>query len=322
MHSPASPGSFGCQSPVWRTHLAVHKPRRLKPGALIGVIAPASSVESRALQAGIAALKAEGFEVEIGASVYKQKGYLAGSADKRAADLDGFFRRDDIDAIFCARGGFGSIQTLPYLAATLKNHPKIFVGYSDITVLLNWLYQFCAMITFHAPMVAEDFARGLTEQARKLCWPVLRGEDCGWTVSLDESIRPGVADGEMMGGCLSLLVTTLGTAYEIDSRGKLLFLEDVGERPYRVERMLTHLKMAGKLDHVAGVVFGDFIRCEDDGSRDVKEVIGELFHDARYPVVMGLRAGHGPENFTLPFGARMRLDGAQATLALLESPVS
>ena len=302
--------------------MAVHKPRRLKPGALIGVIAPASSVESGALQTGIAALKAEGFEVEIGASVYEQKGYLAGSADKRAADLDRFFRRDDIDAIFCARGGFGSIQTLPYLAATLKNHPKIFVGYSDITVLLNWLYQFCAMITFHAPMVAEDFARGLTEQGRNLLWRVLRGEDCGWTVSMDESIRPGIAEAEMMGGCLSLLVTTLGTSYEIDSRGKLLFLEDVGERPYRVERMLTHLKMAGKLDHVAGVVFGDFIRCEDGGSRDVKEVICELFHDVDYPVVMGLRAGHGPENLALPFGARMRLDGARATLALLESPVS
>jgi muramoyltetrapeptide carboxypeptidase len=294
----------------------------LKPGALIGVIAPASSVQSSALQAGIAALRAEGFEVELGASVYEQKGYLAGTADKRAADLDSFFRRDDIDAIFCARGGFGSIQTLAYLSQALKNHPKIFVGYSDITVLLNWLYQFCGMITFHAPMVAEDIARGLTEEGKRFLWGVLSGKQNGWSLRLDETLRPGKAEAQMMGGCLSMLVTTLGTPYEIDTRGKLLFMEEVGERPYRVERMLTHLKMAGKLDRVAGVVFGDFTRCEDEGSRDVKEIISELFHDARYPVVMGMRAGHGQENLALPFGATMRLDGDQATLALLESPVT
>ena len=302
--------------------MAVHKPGRLKPGALIGVIAPASSVQSSALQAGIAALRAEGFEVELGASVYEQKGYLAGNADKRAADLDSFFRRDDIDAIFCARGGFGSIQTLAYLTQALKNYPKIFVGYSDVTILLNWLYQFCGMITFHAPMVAEDIARGLTEEGKRFLWGVLSGKQNGWSLCLDETVRPGKAEAQMMGGCLSMLVTTLGTPYEIDTRGKLLFMEDVGERPYRVERMLTHLKMAGKLDRVAGVVFGDFTRCEDEGSRDVKEIISELFHDARYPVVMGMRAGHGQENLALPFGATMRLDGDQATLALLESPVT
>jgi len=301
--------------------LAVHKPGRLQPGALIGVVAPASSVETSALQAGIVALRAEGFEVELGASVYEQKGYLAGTADRRAADLDSFFRRDDIDAIFCARGGFGSIQTLAYLSEALTTHPKIFVGYSDNTVLLNWLYQFCGMITFHGPMIAEDIARGLTEEGKKFLWGVLSGKQNGWSLCLDEALRPGKAEAQMMGGCLSMLVTTLGTPYEIDTRGKLLFMEDVGERPYRVERMLTHLKMAGKLEHVAGVVFGDFTRCEDDGSRDVKEIIGEIFHDAPYPVVIGMRAGHGQANLALPFGAKMHLDGDQATLALLESPV-
>ncbi|MGH7888391.1 MAG: S66 peptidase family protein, partial [Candidatus Binatia bacterium] len=110
--------------------------------------------------------------------------------------------------------------------------------------------------------------------------------------------------------------------YEIDTRNKLLFMEDVGERPYRLERMLTHLKMAGKLEHVAGVVFGDFTRCEDDGPRDIDEIIAELFHNAPYPVLIGMKAGHGQENFALPIGARMRLDGDNATLALLESPVS
>lgn len=124
-----------------------------------------------------------------------------------------------------------------------------------------------------------------------------------------------------MGGCLSMLVTTLGTPYEIDTRGKVLFLEDVGEKPYRVERMLTQLQMAGKLDQLSGVVFGDFTDCEGNGPRDIKQIVLDLFCKAAYPVVMGMKAGHGRENLALPFGARTTLDGNAATLELLESPV-
>jgi muramoyltetrapeptide carboxypeptidase len=131
-----------------------------------------------------------------------------------------------------------------------------------------------------------------------------------------------VAEAELVGGCLSVLVTTLGTPYEIHPRGKLLFLEDVGEKPYRIERMLTHLKMAGKLDQLAGVVFGDFSRCDGDGSRELVDIIGELFCESRYPVVTGMKAGHGEENLALPIGVRMRLDAGDSTLTLLESPVS
>jgi muramoyltetrapeptide carboxypeptidase len=279
-------------------------------------------VEPDALQRGVEAIATEGFEVEPGAGIYARKGYLAGDPAERAEELISFFRRADIDAIFCARGGFGSIQLLPYLSSELKNFPKIFAGYSDITILLNWLYQSCGMVTFHAPMVAEDIARGLTEQAKAHFWRVLSGELDNWSVDLDTPVRPGVAQAEMVGGCLSMLVTTLGTPYELDTRGKLLFMEDIGERPYRLERMLTHLKMAGKLDQVAGVIFGDFTQCDGDGPRDINQIIAELFHDAPYPVLTGMKAGHGQENLALPFGARLRLDGGNSTLALLESPVS
>jgi muramoyltetrapeptide carboxypeptidase len=299
----------------------VHKPARLQRGARIGVVAPAGSVEPESLEAGIAAIRAEGFEVELSHGIFERKGYLAGDAKERANDLLDYFRRSDIDAIFCARGGFGSIQVLPYLSVELKKYPKIFVGYSDITVLLNWLRQFCGMVTFHAPMVAMDFARGLSEQSRAYLWRVLSGETRTWKLDLEETIRPGRAESELMGGCLSILVTTLGTPYEVDTRGKLLFLEDIGEQPYRVERMLTHLKMAGKLDKVAGVLFGDFTNCDGDGPRDVKQVIKDLFVDAPYPVVMGMKAGHAEENLTLPFGAKMLLDGNAAIMQLLESPV-
>jgi muramoyltetrapeptide carboxypeptidase len=300
---------------------AAHKPPRLKPGARIGVVAPAGCVDEEALRRGVAAIEAEGFEVEIAAHVFQRKGYLAGDATARADELTRFFQRGDIDAIFCARGGFGSVQLLPLLNSDLRRYPKIFVGYSDLTVLINWLRQSCGILTFHAPMVAMDLAKGLSPRSREHFWDVLTGARDHWCVHLNEVIRPGRAQAEMRGGCLSLLVTMLGTSYEIDTRGKIVFLEDVGEKPYRIERMLTHLKMAGKFDHPAGVVFGDFTHCDADGPRDVRQVIIELFHDANFPVVMGMAAGHGPENLALPIGAEMSLDGGDCSLSLDESPV-
>ena len=302
--------------------MAVHKPPVLRPGSKIGVVAPAGCVGDEALEAGAAAIRRKGFEVEFSPSARVRKGYLAGDAAARARDLVSFFRRGDIDAIFCARGGFGSIQVLPYLSDEIRNYPKIFAGYSDITVLLNWLLQKCGMVTFHAPMVAMDLASGLTTRSEAQLWETLTGKRKTWEVKLGEIIRPGRSEAQMMGGCLSMLVTTLATPYEIDTKGMLLFLEDVGEKPYRIERMLTHLKMAGKLDGLAGVLFGDFTGCEGDGPRDVRQVVGEIFAAAPYPVAMGLSAGHGEENLTLPFGVKWALDGHNGTLALIESPVA
>jgi muramoyltetrapeptide carboxypeptidase len=300
--------------------MPVYKPARLKRGGRIGIVAPAGCVDPAAVEEGMEAVRKEGFSVELGPNVYRRKGYLAGDERARADDLVDFFQRADIDAIFCARGGFGSMQLLPHMRNELK--PKIFVGYSDITVLLNWFLQKFHMVTFHAPMVAMDIAHGLSARAKEHFWGLLTGETREWKVALGEIIRPGVIEAEMVGGCLSLLVTTLGTAYEVDTTGKLLFLEDTDEKPYRIERMLTHLKMAGKLDRLSGVVFGDFTRCDGEGTRDVRQVIGELFANAPYPVVMGMAAGHGQENLALPFGVKMALNGQAGTLSLTESPVA
>jgi muramoyltetrapeptide carboxypeptidase len=300
--------------------MPVYKPARLKRGGRIGIVAPAGCVDPAAVEEGMEAVRKEGFSVELGPNVYRRKGYLAGDERARADDLVDFFQRSDIDAIFCARGGFGSMQLLPHMRNELK--PKIFVGYSDITVLLNWFLQKFHMVTFHAPMVAMDIAHGLSARAKEHFWGLLTGETRDWKIELGEIIRPGVIEAEMVGGCLSLLVTTLGTPYEVDTTGKLLFLEDTDEKPYRIERMLTHLKMAGKLDRLSGVVFGDFTRCDGEGTRDVRQVIGELFADAPYPVVMGMAAGHGQENLALPFGVKMALNGQAGTLSLTESPVA
>jgi muramoyltetrapeptide carboxypeptidase len=303
--------------------MSVNKPLPLVRGGRIGVVAPAGSVDAQALAAGLDAIRNEGFEVELSPGIYQIKGYLAGDAQSRARDVLEFFGRDDIDAIFCARGGFGSIQLLPQLVSAKISAPaKIFVGFSDITILLNWFRQSCGIVTFHAPMVAMDIARGLSQATKSQFWGTLTGRMRQWSVKLGEVVRPGTARAEMMGGCLSLLVTTLGTPYEIDPKGKLLFLEDVGEKPYRIERMLTHLKMAGKLDQLAGVVFGDFTNCEAEGPRGLRQIFAEIFHGAPYPVVTGLAAGHGLENLTLPFGVAMVLDGDAGTLSLIESPVA
>ena len=284
--------------------MAVYKPAPLRRGGRIGVVAPAGCVDDELLSAGVQALQQDGFQVELAPGVHDRKGYLAGDDEKRARDLEGFFCRPDLDAIFCARGGFGSIQLIPHLTERIRSHPKIFAGYSDVTSLLNWLLQSCGMVTFHAPMVAMDFAHGLSPRSRDHLWGTLTGEKWTWKIEVGEVIRSGKVQAEMLGGCLSVVVTTLGTPYEIDTTGKMLFLEDIGEKPYRVERMLTHLKMAGKLERLAGLVFGDFTQCNGEGPRNVREIIGDLFHEAPYPVVMGIPAGHGRENLALPFGVR------------------
>lgn len=298
------------------------KPARLKKGQKIGVVAPAGSVQDEKLKAGVDALVRAGFSVELAEGVNESKGYLAGEPERRARALEGFFRRGDIRAVFCARGGFGSVQLLPLLnPKTVRLHPKVFVGYSDVSILLNWMVQECGLVTFHGPMVAMELARGMEGRTNDFFWGTLTGEKGEWRAKLGRTIRSGIAEGEVAGGCLSSVVTTLGTPYAIQTQGKILFLEDVGEKPYRVERMLTHMKMAGKLDRLAGLVFGSFTECEGEGERGVEEIVEELFRDAPYPVATGLAAGHGQENLLIPFGVRMALDGGAGALSLLESAV-
>ena len=301
------------------------KPTSLKKGNRIGIVAPSGVVQEEGLRVGVDALLHEGFRVELADGIRDRRGYLAGQEEKRAQSLVRFFGRDDINAIFCARGGFGSVQLLPLMdPRVIRSHPKIFVGYSDTTVLLNWLVQQCGIVAFHGPMVAEEIARGLQGDTREFFWETLSGGFRHWQVKGAEKVRRGngVAQGEMIGGCLSMVVTTLGTPYEIQTAGRILFLEDVGERAYRIERMLTHLKMAGKLEKVAGVVFGHFTECGlSEEERGLEEILEDLFQGAPYPVLSGLAAGHGEENLLLPFGVRMSLDGHEGVISLMETPV-
>ena len=297
------------------------KPPPLRPGDTIGVIAPAGAVYEDLLARGVRALEASGFRVVLAEGILARKGYLAGSEQQRAETLERFFLRDDIAAIFCARGGFGSIQLLPALDPDLiRAHPKIFVGFSDVTALLNWMSQRCGVVVFHGPMVAVEFAGELEGGVSSGFWDALTGKRRLWQIKGSGVLRTGGAPvrGALAGGCLSVLVTTLGTPYEIDTAGKIVFLEDVGERPYRIERMLTHLRMAGKLDHVAGIVTGAFNDCESGAERDVTEVLADVFAGAPYPVVTGLPCGHATPNTLLPIGLTAELDGRNGVLMLVE----
>lgn len=297
------------------------KPPPLRPGDTIGVIAPAGAVYGDLLAKGVRALEASGFRVVLAEGILARKGYLAGSEKQRAETLERFFLRNDIAAIFCARGGFGSIQLLPALDPDLiRAHPKIFVGFSDVTALLNWMSQRCGVVVFHGPMVAVEFAGELEGGVSSGFWDALTGKRRLWQIKGSGVLRSGDGPvrGALAGGCLSVLVTTLGTPYEIDTAGKIVFLEDVGERPYRIERMLTHLRMAGKLDHVAGIVTGAFNDCESGAERDVTEVLADVFADAPYPVVTGLPCGHATPNTLLPFGLNAELDGRNGVLMLAE----
>jgi len=305
--------------------MAMLKPKPLKKGDMIGILAPAGAVQASQLEAGAAALRNEGFKVELAEGIADRKGYLAGAPEKRVRALESFFVREEIRAILCARGGFGSIQLLPLLnPGTIRSHPKIFVGYSDVSVLLNWISQSCGLVVFHGPMVVMDIARGLDAQSRDCLWGTLGASKGSWEVDGLSAVQSGkgVAEGVLAGGCLSVVVTTLGTPYEIETQGKVLFLEDVGEKPYRIERMLTHLKMAGKLDRVAAVVLGQFTDCAGDDERDVTAIVRDIFRGARYPVLSDFPGGHGKTNLVLPFGVKAAVDGRKGLLSLLEAPTA
>ncbi|HVM96721.1 MAG TPA: LD-carboxypeptidase [Candidatus Acidoferrales bacterium] len=294
------------------------KPSPLRSGDLIGVISPAAAVDETQLNNGIRVLEGAGFRVRLGAASKKRTGYLAGSDRERLTDLYAMLRDPEVKAIIAARGGYGSGRLLPSLDLdAVRANPKIIVGHSDISFLLNHFLQQCELVTFHGPMITNlpvqpDGATTLLK--------MLGGEPFGWYEVAPEIIQPGMAEGPLAGGCLSVVVAALGTPYAVPTRGRLLFLEDVNEKPFRIDRMLTQMRQAGALDAVAGVVFGEMTGCTaGEGERvSVRDVINEAFANVTYPVVFGFPSGHGAGTFTLPFGVRARL--AAERLTLLESP--
>jgi muramoyltetrapeptide carboxypeptidase len=305
----------------------IGKPARLRSGALVGVVAPAGVVDPGRLEAGIDVLQGWGLRVAVGPAALARRAYLAGSDEARWDDLQRMLDDDEVRAVFCARGGYGSQRLVPRLdLARLARAPKPVVGYSDISALLAAMVR-GGLMAVHGPMVAADLARGLSPRSAAHLRALLTDADYRWQAEVPCWIRPGRASGRLVGGCLSVIVTTLGTPYEIDTDGCILFLEDVHEWPYRLDRLLTHLAQAGKLARVAGIVFGTMAACRSQDGVEALDVIREHFEDAPYPVGFGLPAGHDPapagvENLALPLGIQVCLDADTNRLAALEAAVN
>jgi muramoyltetrapeptide carboxypeptidase len=303
------------------------KPRALQPGNTVGIVAPASNIKRELLEQGCDALRQLGYKPFYLESILEQDLYFAGSPQRRARELEAMFARDDVRAIVCARGGYGANYLLGELdPARIAGHPKIFVGYSDITTLLTCFCDAARFVTFHGPMVTKDFAHadGVDLASWQAALTGVTGSEISSAAdSGTEGLVDGEAEGILYGGCLSILVASLGTPHEIRTNGTILFLEDVNAKPFQVDRMLMHLKLAGKLTGVQGIVFGEMLDCSQSKNQPytLQEVILRIVGELGIPIAYGLRSGHVTrKNITLPFGVRASLlvNGREATLKIME----
>ena len=307
----------------------LRKPRALAPGDRVAVVAPASPFAPEELEAGAAELRRLGFDPVHTEAVFARDEYLAGPADVRARDLLDAWTDPSVAAIVAARGGYGSVQLLPMLnAEVFREHPKAFIGFSDNTSLLTWLTQECGIVGFHGPMIEHRLARGAAGYDADTFDRCLRQAQPAGEIAHPrlETLARGEASGELTGGTLSILTASLGTPFAFDPpAGAVLFLDEVAERPYRLDRMLTQLRLGGCFARVSAVVFNELPRCDEPGGTPTaRDTVRAVLRDFRGPILFGLPSGHtdGP-TLTLPFGVRARvLAGAQPALVIEEAAVS
>jgi muramoyltetrapeptide carboxypeptidase len=294
------------------------KPRALRLGARLAVVSPASTPKAELVQRGIAHLQSLGYEAVAGAHLLDSGPlYYAGGIEDRLQDLHAAFADQTVDGIVCTRGGWGSAELLPYLdTALICANPKVFVGYSDHTSLHCWLHNEANLVTFYGPMVAADFSR--EDGVDMASWRHSFKGDDRWSLGVADGLRvlrPGLAQGRLNGGCISIFVEGLGTPYapRIDS-DSILFLEDIGTKPYQWDRMLLHLRYSGLLEKVTGVVFGDMRQCVSPEEEEyLDRAILHALRDFDGPVGIGLRSGHvRAANVTLPLGVSATLDLSDA----------
>lgn len=304
-------------------------PRALKPGDRIAVVAPASGFARDQFEAGLDELRGLGFEPVYEPSVFDRKGgYLAGAAETRAAAFQDAWADPSIAAIVAVRGGYGSVHLLPLLdPAVFAGPPKAFIAYSDNTSLLAWLTLRCGVVSFHGPMIEGRLARGEDGYDRDtfrrcLCRPVPAGAIVHPQI---ESLQAGEAAGMLIGGTVTQLTASLGTPYAFDPpRGCVLFLEDIAERPYRLDRLLTQLRLSGILARASALVFGEMAGCDEPGGNPVaRDVIREMTAMFPGPVLFGVPSGHtAGAMLTLPFGVRARvIAGSHPALVIEDAAV-
>ncbi len=307
------------------------RPRALRAGATLAVLSPASTPKADLVERGIAHLHSLGYKTILGAHALANGPlYYAGTIEDRLHDLHAAFADAAVDGIVCARGGWGSAELLQHLdAGLIRANPKVFVGYSDHTSLHCWLRNEADLVTFYGPMVAADFSRD--DGADMASWRHSLEGDGSWSLGIADGLRvlrTGIAKGLLTGGCISIFVEALGTPYapRIENES-ILFLEDIGTKPYQWDRMLLHLRYSGLMEKVTGVVFGDMRQCVSPDEMDyLDRAILHALCDFEGPIAIGLRSGHvGAANVTLPLGVAASLDLSEAgnpQMHLLEAAVT
>jgi muramoyltetrapeptide carboxypeptidase len=287
-------------------------PARLKTGDTIGVVAPASGFDRDLFAQGLRRLQNFGFKTVVPEAIFEKNGYLAGSDGQRARLINRMFADPNIDGIICARGGYGAMRILPLLDyEQIGRHPKLFMGFSDITALLNTLYQRCRLVTFHSPVVTS-LATASVETRTAFLKAIGSAEALSLKASQGVVIRPGQAQGPVVGGNLTLLAHLLGTPFAPDFEGAIVVLEDQGEAPYRIDRLLTQMMLAGSFQRAVGIVLGSFNGC--GGHQTVLSVFKDVFADLKVPILSGLDVGHDRHNLTLPIGQIACLDTGRRRL--------
>lgn len=307
----------------------MNKPKALKIGDTIGLVAPSSALrQPDVLEKSIKILEEQGFKLVVGESCGKKYGYLSGEDKLRAGDINRMFESSNIDAVFCLRGGYGTPRILDMIDYdVIRKNSKIFIGYSDITAIHIALNQKCDLITFHGPMVVSDMLEDFDEFSKKGYLNAITSikplgqmnNPAGFEI---KSLVPGKARGRIVGGNLSLIAATIGTSYEIDTKGKILFLEDIDEFTYSVDRMLTQLRLSGKFKDCEGIILGDFNNClpqYENFDHTLMQVFNDIIVQAKKPTIYNFMAGHCTPKITIPFGVETFLDADSCTLTITES---
>jgi muramoyltetrapeptide carboxypeptidase len=311
------------------------KPKRLKPGDTIGLVTPAGPITELQLEKTIENIEGLGFKVKFNRKrILAKNGYLAGSDLLRADEVNLMFDNPDIDGIWCVRGGYGVARILDMLNyKVIRKNPKVLIGYSDITALHQAIYKKTGLVCFHGPVGASTF----TDYSRKHIKDVITNPQDNYIIEYaaenankeNKIYRPftitkGIAEGQLIGGNLTLVSSLVGTPYDISYDDKLVFLEDIGEKPYRIDRMITQMSLAGKFDKVKGIILGVFLNCEakeGESSLSLKDMLIDRFQYLNIPVIYGMSFGHIDNQFTLPLGIKARLNTIEKSITLLESSV-
>ncbi len=310
--------------------MQIIKPKALKRGDIIGIAAPASPPASEEhLARGIRYLESLGYRIELGRHVLRKTGYLAGTDRERVSDLHELFSNKNVKAIFTVRGGYGCTRILPLLNYRLiRRNPKILVGYSDITALQLALLSKTGLISFSGPMVAVEMAGKFNGNAEEQFWRCLTSTTKPRPLQTHRTkkriIHKGISEGILLGGNLSLVASLVGTEYFPKIKQSMLMIEEIEERPYRVNRMLNQLKLSGVFKRASGVALGEFTGCEPETGKPsltLQQVFEDSFQEYSFPVAGHFHYGHVNDLQTIPFGVRVRLDANRGQLSFLENAV-